>query len=140
MLEVVPYPWFHYVAIITLESSLVEMLHLRRITQLCSTRNMTAAVTTRGVYSRGLTRPGMDSHPSNGGPSGVSKALLISAGVATAAYLSTATTTCEPNAENKMYYRMLGNTGLKVSVLSYGFWATFGSKADLKAENEGMLS
>lgn len=30
-----------------------------------------------------------------------------------------------------MYYRMLGNTGLQVSVLSYGFWATFGAKADL---------
>ena len=25
-----------------------------------------------------------------------------------------------------MYYRMLGNTGLQTSVLSYGFWATFG--------------
>jgi aryl-alcohol dehydrogenase-like predicted oxidoreductase len=31
-----------------------------------------------------------------------------------------------------MYYRMLGNTGLQVSVLSYGFWATFGVKSDLK--------
>eukprot|EP00604_Paraphysomonas_vestita_P002821 CAMPEP_0174818048 /NCGR_PEP_ID=MMETSP1107-20130205/641_1 /TAXON_ID=36770 /ORGANISM="Paraphysomonas vestita, Strain GFlagA" /LENGTH=359 /DNA_ID=CAMNT_0016029361 /DNA_START=87 /DNA_END=1166 /DNA_ORIENTATION=- len=30
-----------------------------------------------------------------------------------------------------MYYRMLGNTGLQVSVLSYGFWATFGAKDDL---------
>lgn len=37
----------------------------------------------------------------------------------------------------KMYYRMLGNTGLKVSVLSYGFWATFGMKSDLKS-NEGV--
>jgi aryl-alcohol dehydrogenase-like predicted oxidoreductase len=36
-----------------------------------------------------------------------------------------------------MYYRMLGNTGLKVSVLSYGFWATFGMKSDLKS-NEGV--
>ena len=27
-----------------------------------------------------------------------------------------------------MLYRMLGNTGLQVSVLSYGFWATFGVK------------
>jgi len=33
----------------------------------------------------------------------------------------------------KMYYRMLGNTGLQVSVLSYGFWATFGAK-------DGLLS
>jgi hypothetical protein len=37
----------------------------------------------------------------------------------------------------KMYYRMLGNTGLQVSVLSYGFWATFGAKSDLK-EQEGI--
>jgi len=32
----------------------------------------------------------------------------------------------------KMKFRMLGNTGLQVSVLSFGFWATFGVK-------EGML-
>ena len=31
----------------------------------------------------------------------------------------------------KMLYRMLGNTGLQVSVLSFGFWATFGAKEDL---------
>ncbi|CAM9833606.1 unnamed protein product [Ectocarpus fasciculatus] len=37
-----------------------------------------------------------------------------------------------------MYYRMLGNTGLKVSVLSYGFWATFGSKSDLQKDAEGV--
>lgn len=29
---------------------------------------------------------------------------------------------------------MLGNTGLQTSVLSYGFWATFGTKDDLKAD------
>ena len=49
----------------------------------------------------------------------------------------------------KMYYRILGNTGLQVSVLSYGavinssffsqikflgFWATFGAKEDLTAQ------
>lgn len=33
--------------------------------------------------------------------------------------------------EKTMYYRLLGNTGLQVSVLSYGFWATYGSKEDL---------
>lgn len=33
---------------------------------------------------------------------------------------------------DKMYYRMLGNTGLQVSVLSFGFWATFGVKDDLQ--------
>ena len=32
---------------------------------------------------------------------------------------------------SSMAYRMLGNTGLQVSVLSYGFWATFGAKQDL---------
>ena len=36
-----------------------------------------------------------------------------------------------------MYYRMLGNTGLQVSVLSYGFWATFGVKEGLEKE-EGV--
>lgn len=34
-----------------------------------------------------------------------------------------------------MYYRMLGNTGLQASVLSYGFWASFGAKSDLGGEN-----
>jgi voltage-dependent potassium channel beta subunit len=33
--------------------------------------------------------------------------------------------------DNDMPYRMMGNTGLQVSVLSYGFWATFGAKADI---------
>jgi len=33
-----------------------------------------------------------------------------------------------------MEYRMLGGTGLKVSVLSFGFWATYGAKGDLKDE------
>jgi hypothetical protein len=37
----------------------------------------------------------------------------------------------------KMYYRMLGNTGLQVSVLAYGFWATFGVKDDLHKQ-EGI--
>jgi hypothetical protein len=37
----------------------------------------------------------------------------------------------EPVEAQRMYYRMLGNTGLQVSVLSYGFWATFGAKDDL---------
>lgn len=36
-----------------------------------------------------------------------------------------------------MYYRMLGNTGLQVSVLSYGFWATYGVKDDL-TEDDGI--
>ena len=36
-----------------------------------------------------------------------------------------------------MYYRMLGNTGLQVSVLSYGFWATFGAKEGL-CDQEGV--
>jgi len=36
-----------------------------------------------------------------------------------------------------MPMRVLGNTGLQVSVLSYGFWATFGAKGDLKNQ-EGV--
>lgn len=38
---------------------------------------------------------------------------------------------------SEMYYRMLGRTGLQVSVLSYGFWATFGVKEGL-TEQEGI--
>jgi voltage-dependent potassium channel beta subunit len=44
--------------------------------------------------------------------------------------LSSTSATCTEEPA-KMYYRMLGNTGLQVSVLSYGFWATFGPKSDL---------
>jgi len=33
--------------------------------------------------------------------------------------------------DQKMYYRMLGRTGLQVSVLSFGFWATYGVKKGL---------
>ena len=36
-----------------------------------------------------------------------------------------------------MYYRMMGNTGIQVSVLSYGFWATYGIKDRLSGE-EGV--
>ena len=36
-----------------------------------------------------------------------------------------------------MYYRMLGNTGLQVSVLSFGFWATYGVKEGLTGD-EGV--
>ena len=41
---------------------------------------------------------------------------------------------CAADEPSKMYYRMLGNTGLQVSVLSYGFWATFGAKSDLSSQ------
>lgn len=38
-----------------------------------------------------------------------------------------------------MEYRMMGGTGLQVSVLSFGFWATFGTKEDLqKHSKEGL--
>jgi aryl-alcohol dehydrogenase-like predicted oxidoreductase len=37
----------------------------------------------------------------------------------------------------KMYYRILGGTGLQVSVLSFGFWATYGVKDGLTNE-EGI--
>jgi hypothetical protein len=60
-------------------------------------------------------------------------ALLFGAAVA---MLSTTAKCDESSADNvKMYYRMLGNTGLKVSVLSYGFWATFGVKSDLTKQD-----
>mmetsp|Transcript_9344 Transcript_9344/g.26513 ORF Transcript_9344/g.26513 Transcript_9344/m.26513 type:complete len:361 (-) Transcript_9344:108-1190(-) len=39
--------------------------------------------------------------------------------------------------ENKMYYRVVGNTGMVASVLSFGFWATFGVKDGL-LEDEGI--
>tara|TARA_B100000945_G_scaffold96769_1_gene75677 strand:- start:192 stop:1292 length:1101 start_codon:yes stop_codon:yes gene_type:complete len=42
------------------------------------------------------------------------------------------------NFDQKMYYRMLGGTGLQVSVLSFGFWATYGVKEGLTDE-EGIL-
>ena len=34
-----------------------------------------------------------------------------------------------------MKYRLLGNTGLAVSVLSYGTWATYGAKEDLMGKS-----
>ncbi len=39
--------------------------------------------------------------------------------------------------EPEMYYRMLGNTGLQASVLSFGFWATYGVKEGL-TQDEGV--
>ena len=38
---------------------------------------------------------------------------------------------------DEMSFRMLGNTGLQVSVLSFGFWATFGAKPGMK-DDEGV--
>lgn len=43
----------------------------------------------------------------------------------------------EDSKKPQMKFRMLGNTGLQVSVLSYGFWATFGSKTNL-LDDEGL--
>ncbi len=40
--------------------------------------------------------------------------------------------------DQKMYYRMLGGTGLQVSVLSFGFWATYGVKEGMTNE-EGII-
>jgi voltage-dependent potassium channel beta subunit len=37
-------------------------------------------------------------------------------------------------AENKMTYRYMGKSGLKISVLSFGYWATFGAKAEATQE------
>jgi len=38
----------------------------------------------------------------------------------------------------KMPMRLLGSTGLQVSILSYGFWSTFGYKKDLTFEEGGV--
>ncbi|MDP6329073.1 MAG: hypothetical protein QGG22_04550, partial [Candidatus Thalassarchaeaceae archaeon] len=38
---------------------------------------------------------------------------------------------------DNMYYRMMGNTGIQVSVLSYGFWATYGVKDRLQ-DSQGV--
>lgn len=65
-------------------------------------------------------------------------ASYLAAACVAAAFLSTTETVSSCESEDPiMYYRMLGNTGLKVSVLSYGFWATFGSKSSLKKDGEG---
>eukprot|EP00962_Isochrysis_galbana_P028200 scaffold8886_cov125-Isochrysis_galbana.AAC.5 len=39
--------------------------------------------------------------------------------------------------QNEMPMRVLGNTGMLVSVLGLGFWATYGTRADL-LEQEGI--
>ena len=43
----------------------------------------------------------------------------------------------ETMSSDNMYYRMMGNTGIQVSVLSYGFWATYGVKDRLQ-DDEGV--
>lgn len=53
------------------------------------------------------------------------------------ALVTTVAVSCDGE-DAKMYYRLLGSTGLKVSVLSYGFWATFGSKSDLQKDAKGL--
>lgn len=40
--------------------------------------------------------------------------------------------------ENTMIYRNLGNTGLKVSALSYGAWVTFGTQVDVEQAKKLM--
>jgi voltage-dependent potassium channel beta subunit len=56
----------------------------------------------------------------------------IAAGALVCRQFSGGAAVCE---ENQMPMRMLGNTGLQVSVLSYGFWATFGAKDDLQKQD-----
>lgn len=64
----------------------------------------------------------------------IPSSFVMATGVATAmsAFSVSAVADCEEN--DTMYYRMLGNTGLQVSVLSFGFWATFGAKPDIKGD------
>ena len=62
----------------------------------------------------------------------VPASLLVASTIST---MASSPTTCEKKPDFKMPHRMLGNTGLQVSVLSYGFWATFGAKEDLKSDS-----
>jgi voltage-dependent potassium channel beta subunit len=62
----------------------------------------------------------------------VSSVALMAGGAATLSRLASS----QPE-ERTIPKRVLGNTGLQVSVLSYGFWATFGVKSDLHAQ-EGI--
>mmetsp|Transcript_3322 Transcript_3322/g.6332 ORF Transcript_3322/g.6332 Transcript_3322/m.6332 type:complete len:360 (-) Transcript_3322:47-1126(-) len=39
--------------------------------------------------------------------------------------------------DNKMVYKVMGNTGIVASAFAFGFWATFGAKDDLR-EDEGI--
>jgi hypothetical protein len=56
---------------------------------------------------------------------------LLKFGGCCATIIASSSTLASCEDQKTMYYRMLGNTGLQVSVLSYGFWATFGVKSDL---------
>jgi hypothetical protein len=70
------------------------------------------------------------------GPASIVAAMSIMQAVRAS---SSSPTVCEPSKDYKMAYRMLGDTGLQVSVLSYGFWATFGAKSDLK-NDDGVVA
>lgn len=61
--------------------------------------------------------------------------LTVAAVGLSALAFSTSEKTALAEEEPTMYYRMLGNTGLQISVLSYGFWATFGAKPDIKGDS-----
>lgn len=66
---------------------------------------------------------------------------LTAAAGLTSASLSSSTCSLElapPPPAMAMAFRMLGNTGLQISVLSFGFWATFGVKSGLGYEQEGI--
>ena len=45
-----------------------------------------------------------------------------------------------PNVNPKLEYRRLGNTGLKVSVLSFGSWVTFDTQLDNNLALECMAA
>eukprot|EP00808_Paulinella_micropora_P013435 g4453.t1 len=57
--------------------------------------------------------------------------LLLGGATALAVGLSTASTLLADEKKEEMCYRMLGNTGLQVSVLGFGFFANYGTKKDL---------
>ena len=64
-------------------------------------------------------------------------ARAAAAGAAGAAVSMMSTASESKEAPAPMPMRVLGNTGLQISVLSFGFWATFGAKPDL-ADEEGI--
>lgn len=61
--------------------------------------------------------------------------LFIATTTLVASTTTTPSTTCDK--DFKMPHRVLGKTGMAVSVLSFGFWATFGAKDDLQKQ-EGL--
>ena len=54
---------------------------------------------------------------------------MLGGGISLATFATSDVALAEDNSV-KMPFRILGNTGLAVSVLGFGFWASLGSKSD----------